>query len=96
MILSYSGSWNLESLYERGIGWVEQFGYDIELAGAAFLGTHMRQIAAEETAARLEAILRREVGTDKLALDMTGKPDSNIVLLQALLSGFSTDPALEG
>jgi predicted nucleotidyltransferase len=88
LILAYKENWNLESLYEEGLCWVERFDFRIEEAGAAFLGAKMRGIVTEPTASAVQEILERETTNDRLAFDMKGEPDENLRLIEALLEGF--------
>jgi predicted nucleotidyltransferase len=71
VISTYADAGNLDRLYDSAPGLLENFGYDLELAGAALAGVDGRQLSSAPALARLR-ILITESFIDALAERIRG------------------------
>lgn len=90
LIDSYSEAWNEERLYREADSFLQKFGYDNLLAGAALLGRDAAEIARPATLSRMREIVERETSgeTLTLAVDMGRRTEDNLALLEAVRSGL--------
>lgn len=66
-IATYADAGNLDRLYGSEIPFLEQSGFDIELAGAALLGFDARQICSDETLDKVRKLLAMANFVERLA-----------------------------
>jgi predicted nucleotidyltransferase len=67
IITTYADAGNLDRLYGNEIRFLEQSGFDIELAGAALLGFDARQICSAETLEKVRKLLSMSNSVERLA-----------------------------
>lgn len=90
LIDSYSEAWNEERLYREADDFLQRFGYDNSLAGAALLGSDAAAIAWPATLSRMREIVERETSGEALilAVDMGRRVEENVALLEAVRAGL--------
>ncbi|HEX3471483.1 MAG TPA: hypothetical protein VHT28_09890, partial [Silvibacterium sp.] len=67
IISTYADAGNLDRLYGEEIRFIEQAGYDPDLAGAALLGSDARQLCSIQTLTKVRNILAGANSVEKLA-----------------------------
>jgi predicted nucleotidyltransferase len=93
VITTYTDAGNLDRLYDSEMRLLEEFGYDLELAGAALLGRDVREIASRSTLERLRPLLTSVDFINTLAEQIRVsrwplRPEQ-LVRIHSLLSAFS-------
>lgn len=67
LMSTYADAGNLDRLYDEDLELLEQTGYDLELAGAALLGTDAHQLCSPPTLKKLQSFVRTPDAIDILS-----------------------------